>query len=165
VAQGEVGEILVRGRNLMQGYWGDAAHPAFTDGWFHTGDLAFQDADGFYFVVGRSKDMIISGGENIYPAELENVLADCPDIIESAVVGQDDPRWGEVAVAVVVRRAGSTLDVAGVLALFEARLARFKHPRRVVFAEQLPKTALGKVQKSELRSELRAGLRDDTRGA
>jgi fatty-acyl-CoA synthase len=98
--------------------------------------------------------MIISGGENIYPAELENVLADCPDIVESAVIGQEDARWGEVAVAVVVRRPGSNLDEQGVIALFDGRLARYKHPRRVVFAESLPKTALGKVQKAALRGRM-----------
>ena len=154
VARGKVGEILVRGANVMQGYWMDPANPAFRDGWFRSGDLAYQDEDGFYFVVGRSKDMIISGGENIYPAELENVLADCAHIAESAVVGLDDPKWGEVAVAAVVRRSGATLDEAAVLALFEGRLARFKHPRRVVFVDALPKNAMGKVQKFELRAAI-----------
>jgi len=151
VAQGKVGEIWVRAPNVMQGYWKDPDNPAFRDGWFRSGDLAFQDEEGFYFVVGRSKDMIISGGENIYPAELENVLADCPEIAEAAVVGLEDPKWGEVAVAVVVRRAGAALDAAGAMKLFEGRLARFKHPRRVVFIDALPKNAMGKVQKFELR--------------
>jgi fatty-acyl-CoA synthase len=154
-ATGETGEILVCGMNVVAGYWNDPGNPAFADGWFRSGDLAYRDAEGFYWVVGRSKDMIISGGENIYPAELENVLADCPDILECAVIGEDDARWGEVAVAVVVKRPGATLDEAGVMALFDGRLARFKHPRRVVFAEGLPKTALGKVQKSALRTALR----------
>lgn len=150
-ATGETGEICVRGKNVVAGYWNDAGNQAFADGWFRSGDLAYRDPDGFYWVVGRSKDMIISGGENIYPAELENVLADCPDIVESAVIGQEDARWGEVAVAVVVRRPDSSLDEDGVIALFDGRLARYKHPRRVVFAESLPKTALGKVQKAALR--------------
>jgi fatty-acyl-CoA synthase len=150
VAPGEVGEIWVRAPNVMCAYWADADNPAFADGWFHTGDLARCDAAGFYEVVGRSKDMIISGGENVYPAELENLLADCPDILEAAVVGQPDARWGEVVVAVVVRKPGSGLDAAGVQQLFEGRLARFKHPKRIVFCEALPKTALGKVQKAGL---------------
>jgi len=154
VKPGEVGEIRVRGKNVMRGYWKDPHNPAFVDGWFATGDLAQQDADGYYTVVGRSKDMIISGGENIYPAELENLLADCPDILEAAVVGQPDPKWGEVAVAAVVLKPGSTLDTAGVLALFDGKLARYKHPRRILFLESLPKTALGKVQKPELRNLL-----------
>lgn len=154
VAPGEVGEILVRGKNVMREYWNDPANPAFRGGWFHSGDLAFLDPDGFYHVVGRSKDMIISGGENVYPAELENLLADVPEVLEAAVVGRPDARWGEVAVAVVVARPGSALDEPAVLRMFEGRLARFKHPRQVVFVETLPKTALGKVQKDVLKAQL-----------
>ena len=154
VAAGEVGEILVRGKNVMREYWNDPVNPAFRDGWFHSGDLAFQDEDGFYNVVGRSKDMIISGGENIYPAELENVLADAPQVLEAAVIGRPDVRWGEVAVAVIVARPGSALDEAAVLRMFEGRLARFKHPRQVVFVDALPKTALGKVQKDMLKGQV-----------
>ena len=150
MAQGEVGEIWVRGLNLMQGYWKDPGNPSFTDGWFRSGDLARQDADGYYTVVGRSKDLVISGGENIYPAELENVLSECADILEATVLGVADSQWGEVAVAAIVRKPGSALDEAGVLRLFEGRLARYKHPRRAVFLETIPKTALGKVQKQEL---------------
>ena len=150
VVPGEVGEVWVRAPNVMYAYWADTDNPAFADGWFHTGDLARCDEAGFYEVVGRSKDMIISGGENIYPAEIENLLGDCPEILEAAVVGQPDTRWGEVVVAVVVRKPGSVLDAAGVSQLFEGRLARFKHPKRIVFCEALPKTALGKVQKAGL---------------
>lgn len=156
VALGEVGEIRVRAPNVMAAYWADADNPAFAEGWFHTGDLARCDAAGFYEVVGRSKDMIISGGENVYPAEIENLLADCPEILEAAVVGQPDARWGEVVVAVVVRKPGSELDAAGVLQLFEGRLARFKHPKRVLFCGALPKTALGKIQKAGLLAGLKA---------
>ena len=151
-ATGETGEIWVRGKNVVAGYWNDAHNPAFADGWFRSGDLAYRDAAGFYWVVGRSKDMIISGGENIYPAELENVLADCPAIAECAVLGLEDPRWGQVALAVVVKKPGALLDEAGVMRLFDGRLARFKHPRRVVFMDELPKTALGKVQKAALKA-------------
>ncbi|WP_096697017.1 class I adenylate-forming enzyme family protein [Polaromonas sp. AER18D-145] len=154
VAPGEVGEIWVRAPNVMCGYWADAGNPAFANGWFHTGDLARCDAAGFYEVVGRSKDMIISGGENVYPAEIENLLADCPQILEAAVVGQLDARWGEVVVAVIVKTPGADLDAAQVLQLFEGRLARFKHPKRVLFCEALPKTALGKVQKAGLLTNL-----------
>ena len=154
VPPGATGEIWVRGKNVVSGYWNDPGNPAFKDGWFRTGDLAYRDAAGFHYVVGRLKDMIISGGENIYPAELENILADCAEILECAVIGQDDAKWGEVAVAVVVRRPGSAIDATGVLALFDGRLARFKHPRRVIFADELPKTALGKVQKDQLRQKL-----------
>jgi fatty-acyl-CoA synthase len=148
-----VGEIWVRGPNVMRGYWNapEATQAVLVDGWYRTGDLARRDAEGFYWIVGRSKDVIISGGENVYPAELENVLADCPQIAEAAVVGVADPKWGEAACACVVRAAGATLDEAGVLALFKDRLARYKHPRRVLFMDSLPKTAMGKVQKFELR--------------
>ncbi len=150
VPPGTVGEVWVRAPNVMQSYWNDADNPAFQDGWFKSGDLARCDENGFYWVVGRSKDMIISGGENIYPAELENLLADCPDILDAAVIGQPDERWGEVAVAVVVKKPGAMLEATDVMALFIDKLARFKHPRRVIFADALPKTALGKVQKPEL---------------
>jgi fatty-acyl-CoA synthase len=151
----ERGEILVSGANLFSEYWGRAEDTAavLRDGWFHTGDVGHRDENGFYYVDDRKKDVVISGGENIYPAELENVLADCPDILEAAVIGQPDERWGEIAVAMVVRRADATLDAAAVLALFEGRLARFKHPRRVMFVDALPRNAMGKVMKFQLRAD------------
>jgi fatty-acyl-CoA synthase len=151
VPAGEVGEIWVRAPNLMSGYWKDPDNPAFRDGWFRSGDLARVDEEGYYWVVGRSKDMIISGGENVYPAELENILADCPDVLEAAVVGVPDGKWGEAVVAAIVRRPGASLDEAAVLKLFEGRLARYKLPRRVAFVDALPKSAIGKVQKFEVR--------------
>ncbi len=154
VEAGTVGEIWIRAPNLMRNYWNDPANPAFRDGWFHSGDLARVDENGLYWVVGRSKDMIISGGENIYPAEIENLLAGSPEIAEAVVVGQGDATWGEVAVAVVVRRPDSTLDEAGVMRLLDGRIARYKLPRRVLFRDDLPRTALGKVQKAELRDWL-----------
>jgi fatty-acyl-CoA synthase len=149
-------EILVRGPNVMRRYWNnpEATAAALDDGWFGTGDLARVDEEGFYWIMGRSKDVIISGGENIYPAELENVLADCPAIAECAVIGVEDPKWGEAACACIVRKAGETIDEAAVLGLFKDRLARYKHPRRVVFLDELPKNALGKVQKHELKRSL-----------
>ena len=162
VAPETVGEIWIRAPNVMSGYWphvGDADNPAFRDGWFHSGDLALCDADGFYRVVGRSKDMIISGGENIYPAEIENILADCPQIQDAAAVGLPDATWGEVVVAVVVKQPHATLTEADVMALFDGRLARYKQPRRVVFCESLPKTALGKVQKAQLAAQVEKRLR------
>jgi fatty-acyl-CoA synthase len=148
------GEIWVRGPNVMRGYWNDPTATAAVltrDGWFKTGDLGRVDDEGYFWIMGRSRDVIISGGENVYPAELENVLADCPQIAESAVIGIADAKWGEAACAVVVRKPGVQLDAAGVLALFQDRLARYKHPRRVVFTESLPKNALGKILKQELR--------------
>jgi fatty-acyl-CoA synthase len=144
------GEIWVRGPAVMRGYWKD--YSGLTpDGWFRTGDLARLDEEGYYWVVGRSKDVIISGGENIHPAELENVLADCPAIAESAVVGIPDAKWGEAACAAVVLKPGSTLAEPELAKLFESRLARYKHPRRIVYLSQLPKNAMGKVQRAELR--------------
>ena len=156
VPAGNVGELLIRGSNMMQGYWQDPHNPAFTGGWFHTGDLARIDADGFYWVVGRSKDLIISGGENIYPAEIENLLAGCADVEECAVVGQPDAQWGEVAVAVLVVKPGSTLTALEVMALFDGKLARFKQPKKIIFVDSLPKTAMGKVQKAQVVAHIAA---------
>jgi fatty-acyl-CoA synthase len=156
-ARGETGEILLRGPNLFREYWGDpeATKASFIDGWLRTGDLGHRDAEGFFYVDDRKKDLVISGGENIRPAELENVLAECEAIVEAAVVGRADERWGEVPVAFVVAKTGSELGRADVLALFEGRLARFKHPRDVVFLDRLPRNAMGKVLKHELRARSR----------
>jgi fatty-acyl-CoA synthase len=153
VAPGERGEILLRGRNIMYEYWGnrEATEEALRDGWFHTGDVGHMDEDGYYYVDERKKDMIISGSENIYPAELENVLAECPAIKESAVVARKDQRWGEIPVAVIVPRDEGAIDRDGVLGLFQGRLARYKHPRDVVFMERLPRNAMGKILKYRLR--------------
>jgi fatty-acyl-CoA synthase len=151
------GEIWVRGPALMRGYWKD--YSGLTpEGWFRTGDLARLDEDGFYWIVGRSRDVIISGGENIHPAELENVLADCPAIAEAAVVGIEDTKWGEAACACIVRRPGAELNEAAVLRLFENRLARYKHPRRIVFVDSLPRNVMGKVRKPELKRLVDAQL-------
>lgn len=153
VAQGASGEILVRGPNVMTAYWGkpEATAEALRGGWFHSGDIGHFDADGWLVVDGRIKDMIISGGENIYPAEIENVLAECEAIAEVAVVGRPDERWGEAVVAVVVPKPGKSVTDREVFAALEGRVARYKHPRSIVTVAQLPRTALGKVQKSEVR--------------
>ena len=153
---GEKGEIACCGGNVMCEYWNDpaATEAAFTQGWFHTGDIGHRDRDGFFYVDDRKKDLIISGGENIYPAEIEAVLAECPEIAEAAVIGRADDRWGEVPIAFVIRRDGSRIDAAGVMALFPDRLAKFKWPRAVTFVDAFPRTALGKVQKGELRKRL-----------
>ena len=161
VGQGETGEVCIRAANLMRGYWNaeGQAGVGLQDGWFHSGDLGERAADGCLTIVGRSKDMIISGGENIYPAEIENLLVTLPGVSECAVLGLPDARWGEVPVAVLVRSAdaaGQALDEAQVLAHLEARIARFKLPRRVVWLAQLPKSALGKVQKPALQAQLLA---------
>ncbi|MEV2275315.1 long-chain fatty acid--CoA ligase [Nocardiopsis sp. NPDC049922] len=153
---GEPGEIVVQGPNVMRGYWGrpdDTARAHTADGWFRTGDVATADAEGFVYIVDRAKDMIISGGENIYPAEVENVLHEHPDVLECAVIGVPDERWGEVGRAVVVPRPGSNPTEKDVLAHFEGRLARYKVPRSVVFTDELPRNATGKLRKADLRRQ------------
>ena len=153
VATGVSGEILVRGPNVMDSYWNKPRETAdaLADGWYHTGDVAHADREGWLYVDGRRRDVIISGGENIYPAEIENVLADCPDIAEVAVVGRPDERWGEAVVAVVVPVRGARLSREAVCALLGGRVARYKHPRDVIFVDSLPRTALGKVKREELK--------------
>jgi len=162
VKSGVTGEVCVRGANVMRGYWlaaSQAAGEGLKDGWFHTGDMGYLDANRCLQIVGRNKDMIISGGENIYPAEIENALATFPGLLECAVVGLPDERWGEVPVLVLVRALnaeGRQLSETAVKAHLEAKIARFKLPRRVVFREELPKNALGKVQKPILQQQLMA---------
>ncbi|HEX6543214.1 MAG TPA: long-chain fatty acid--CoA ligase [Ktedonobacterales bacterium] len=159
VAPGSVGELVLAGSHVCSGYWRrpEATAEAYRDGWWHTGDLATRDTDGYYYIVGRKKDMYISGGENIYPAEIENVLAEHPDIVEAAVIAKPDARWGEVGVAFVVPRDPDALTDDGVIAWCGGRLARYKLPRRVVFVESLPRNAMGKVIKQELRERYGSG--------
>jgi fatty-acyl-CoA synthase len=163
VGPGETGEVCIRADNLMRGYWSAQGQEqgqsglGLQDGWFHSGDLGQRAQDGCITIVGRSKDMIISGGENIYPAEIENQLVTLPGVAESAVVGLPDARWGEVPVAVLVRAhdaTGQALTAEAVLQHLQSRIARFKLPRRVVFMDSLPKSALGKVQKPALQALL-----------
>ena len=153
VAAGETGEIWVRGPNVMDAYWNQPRETAavLEGGWYRTGDVAHADADGWLYVDGRRRDVIISGGENVYPAEIENVLATCPEIAEVAVVGRPDERWGEAVVAIVVPANGALLSREAVCALLDGRVARYKHPRDVVFADALPRTALGKVKREDLK--------------
>ena len=162
VPLGHVGQVCIRAPNLMLGYWqglpgGQSMGNGLVEGWFATGDLGRQDVDGCITIVGRTKDMIISGGENIYPAEIENLLLTLDGVAECTVLGLDDLRWGEVPVAVVVRshtEAGKLLSEESVIAHLQRSIARFKLPRRVVFLESLPKSALGKVQKPVLKAQL-----------
>lgn len=150
---GKPGEVLARGGNLMSGYWRDpqASARALADGWFHSGDLGHLDDEGFLYIDGRIKDMIISGGENVSPAEVEAVLLEHPQVAEAAVVGRADERWGEVIVAVVALQPGSTLTREQLLGMCEGRIARFKHPKDVLFVDAMPRTALGKVRKEDVR--------------
>ncbi len=156
VPPGETGEVCLQADNLMRGYWNreGRAGDGLREGWFHTGDLGCQAPDGCLRIVGRAKDMIISGGENIYPAEIENLLVALPGVLECAVVGVPDERWGETPVAAIVAQPGSGLSAEVVLDHLQSRIARFKLPRRVVFVESLPKSALGKVQKAQLQRGL-----------
>jgi malonyl-CoA/methylmalonyl-CoA synthetase len=147
VAAGETGEIYLRGPNIFAGYWRreEATRAAFRDGWFRTGDLATRSQDGYYTLCGRQSDLIISGGFNIYPREIEEFLEEQPEIVEAAVKGVADRARGEVPVAFVVVRAD--FDAAVVEARCRASLASFKVPRRFVVVDSLPRNALGKVQK------------------
>ncbi|MET9616463.1 acyl-CoA synthetase [Kitasatospora indigofera] len=154
-APGESGEILVSGPNVMTGYWGRPEETAATfaeDGWLRTGDIARTDGDGYAYIVDRVKDMFISGGENVYPAEVENALLGHPDVAECAVIGVPDARWGEVGRAVVVLGPGATATGRDVLAFLDGRLARYKIPASVVLAGTLPRTASGKIVKPALRA-------------
>ncbi|RMD63536.1 MAG: long-chain fatty acid--CoA ligase [Alphaproteobacteria bacterium] len=150
----ELGEILVRGDAVMHGYWNDAEASARTlrGGWLHTGDMGAFDADGYLTLKDRSKDVIISGGANIYPREVEEALSSHPAVLECAVVGRPDPQWGEAVVAFVVTRPGHTVAAADLDALCLTRIARFKRPRDYRFVERLPKNNYGKVLKTELRT-------------
>ena len=162
-APGVAGEIVVRGPNVFFEYWGNAAATAdaLREGWYHTGDIGTRDADGHFFIHDRKKNMIISGGENIYPAEVERVLAAHADIAECAVIGRPDPKWQEVPVAYVVRRAGRAADSAALEAYLLGQLARFKVPREYVFVERLPRNALGKVQHFVLREQAASAASKD----
>jgi len=148
-----VGELVIRGPNLLQEYWNrpEATDESFTGGWFHTGDLARMDADGDLYIVDRKKDMFISGGENVYPAEVENAIYEIPEIAETAVIGRKDEKWGEVGCAVVVLKQGKALSEAQLFDFLKDRLARYKIPKSVVFMDQLPRNAAGKVLKNILR--------------
>ena len=159
VPQGGVGGIEVRGPNVFAGYWQmpeKTREELRPDGWFITGDLGQVDADGYVQIVGRAKDLVISGGFNIYPIEVEMALDDHPDVLESAVIGLPHPDFGEAVFAVLVPQKGQSLDVEAVLAGLSDRLARFKQPKAAVAVEELPRNTMGKVQKAALRASYAA---------
>lgn len=168
VKQGEVGEFTFGGPGVMAGYWGnrEATDACIRDGIFYTGDLGVADEDGYATIVGRRKEMIISGGENIYPAELENVLGECADVVECAVVGLPDERWGEVPVAFVVGKEGCDLSADKVLALLRASVSGYKLPREIFFTPDLPRNAMGKIVRADLRrqAESRVQSRNANKG-
>ncbi len=159
VPRGEVGELFIHNEMLVDGYYGneEATSAAFRDGWLSVGDMARVDEDGYYFIVDRKKDMVISGGVNIYPAEVEEVLQEHPDIFEAAVIGVPDSEWGESLKAFIVPHTGATLTEEAVLAYCDAQMADYKRPRSFVFLDELPRNPSGKILKRDLRERFWAG--------
>ncbi|GAA2895351.1 long-chain fatty acid--CoA ligase [Pseudonocardia halophobica] len=159
-ADDEVGELLIRGDQVCTGYWNrpEATAEANRDGWFHSGDLARRDARGYFYIVDRKKDMILTGGENVYSREVEEVLFQHPDVAAAAVVGQPDEVWGEIVVAVLEPREGRTPTQEDVREFCRGHLAGYKIPRRVLLVDELPRTTSGKVRKPELRTLVRESV-------
>jgi fatty-acyl-CoA synthase len=160
VGAGEPGELRLRGPTVCAGYWKDpvaTAKAISADGWFATGDLFRRDEDGYFHVVGRIREMYKSGGENVYPAEVERVLYDVPGVVEAAVIGVSDPKWGEVGHAFVALAAGAKTTADEILAACKVRLAKFKVPRKLQIMEALPKNASGKIDKKVLKEQVAAG--------
>ncbi|MCP5056564.1 MAG: long-chain-fatty-acid--CoA ligase [bacterium] len=155
VPPGKIGEVIVRGRHIMKEYWNrpDATAETLRDGWLYSGDLASMDEDGFVYIQDRKKDMIISGGENIYPAEVENALSAHPGVADVAVIGMPSPKWGESVAAIVVRRPGTEVTEDDVIQFCQTRLARFKQPRVVHFIDEIPRNPTGKILKRLLREQ------------
>jgi fatty-acyl-CoA synthase len=156
---GEVGELLIRGPHVCSGYWQnrEATAAALEDGWFHTGDMARHDQDGFYYIVGRYKDMIISGGENVYAAEIEAVFREHPAVAEAALIGKADDKWGEVGLMIVVPRSDEQPAAEELLRFCRQRLARYKVPKEIAFVSELPYSPYGKVEKAKLRERFTGG--------
>jgi len=152
VPEGEVGEIAIRGHNVMKGYWRrvDATAEAIPDGWFRSGDLARMDDDGYYFIVDRRKDLIIRGGFNVYPREIEEVLYEHPAVAEAAVIGVPDAALGEEVGAAVVLKAGETATTDDIREYVKGQVAAYKYPRQVWLLDALPKGPTGKVLKREI---------------
>jgi long-chain acyl-CoA synthetase len=159
VGVNEAGEVLIRGQHVMKGYWKnpEADEQALKGGWFHTGDIAKVDEDGYYYIVDRKKDMYISGGENVYPKEVEDILFSHPAIFEAAVIGVPDPKWGEVGKAFVSLRPGKQASVEDIMQFLKGKIANFKIPKSVEFLEAIPRSAAGKVLKNELRKKYWSG--------
>jgi fatty-acyl-CoA synthase len=158
--RGEIGELILKGLHVCSGYWqsSEATAAALCNGWFYTGDLARQDEDGYYYIVGRVKDMIISGGENIYPAEVEAMLQTHPAIASVALIGLPDPKWGETPAAVIILRSGHIVTTEEIVEFCSGKLARYKIPRRLFFVPEFPLSASGKVVKRILKEEIEKEL-------
>jgi len=156
VENGEVGELLLRGPHAFSGYWEEPEETSKAiepDGWVHTGDLVKKDNEGFYYIVGRKKDMFISGGENVFPTEIEEILYKHPKISEAAVVGVPDDKWGEVGKGFIVLRSGESLTEDEIRKYLDGKLGRYKIPKYYEFRDDLPKSAAGKILKRELEDE------------
>jgi acyl-CoA synthetase (AMP-forming)/AMP-acid ligase II len=153
VPTGTIGEILIRGPQLMRGYWNrpEDSAAALRGGWMHTGDAGYLDEEGYLYIQDRVKDMIVSGGENVYPREIEEVLFQHPGVADAAVIGVPDPKWGETVKAIVIRKEGSTVSAEELLAFCRDRLGGYKQPRSVDFLDALPRNPSGKVLKKDLR--------------
>ncbi|MBR1123523.1 long-chain fatty acid--CoA ligase [Bradyrhizobium lablabi] len=166
-AVGELGELWVKGPNVTPGYWNrpDANQSSFTDGWLHTGDASRIDEDGFYYIVDRWKDMYISGGENVYPAEVESVLHQLTAVAEAAIIGVPNEQWGEVGMAIVAVKPGQTLTPSEIHAHCAANLAKFKCPRLIEFVDALPRNATGKIHKPTLRKQFNVSKPTDASAA
>jgi len=158
VPTGETGELLIAGPHVCSGYWNnpEATAAALEDGWFHTGDMAWRDEDGFYTIAGRFKDMIISGGENVYALEVESVFMQHDAVAEAALIGRPDEKWGEVGVMIVVLKPGATTSEAELRAFCHGKLARYKIPKQVIFVDELPHSPYGKVEKVKLKERFGA---------
>ncbi|MCW5624389.1 MAG: malonyl-CoA synthase [Burkholderiales bacterium] len=158
LSAGAIGGVQIRGPNVFKGYWlmpEKTAQEFTADGWFRTGDVGCFDADGYLSIVGRAKDLIITGGYNVYPKEIELEIDGLPGVVESAVIGVPHPDFGEAVTAVIARKAGTALDEAGILAHLKTRLANYKVPKRLIVVDELPRNTMGKVQKAELRKRYR----------
>jgi fatty-acyl-CoA synthase len=153
VPVGEAGELLIHGPHVCAGYWRnpEASAAAITDGWFHTGDMAHMDTDGFFYIDGRYKDMIKSGSENIYAAEVETVFREHPAVKDASLIGKPDKTWGEVGLMIVVLEDGQSISDGELKEFCRDRLAKFKVPKEIIFADDLPYSPYGKVEKVKLR--------------
>ena len=149
VSPGDVGEIIIKGPTLMSGYWKrpDLTAETIREGWLYTGDLARTDEEGYIYIVDRERDMYISGGENIYPAEIEKVLHTHPKVFDAGIIGVPDEKWGEVGKAFIVLKSGEAMAQDEALEFLQGKVAKYKIPKYVEFVEELPKTASGKIQK------------------
>jgi fatty-acyl-CoA synthase len=153
VRVGETGELIIKGPHVCVGYWNNPAATAevLRDGWFHTGDMARMDEEGYFYIVGRFKDMLISGGENVYAAEVEAVFREHTCVADAALIGQPDEKWGEVGLMIVACKPNQTVEAEELLKFCSGRLAKYKIPKRVKFVESLPYSPYGKVMKAELK--------------